>query len=176
MFYDTSFLFWFYFVVFTIFLVEQSILFIPFVIFIYIFYLSVYYIMISSFLFFFFQAEDGIRDTSVTGVQDVCSSDLFDHRQTISFAPAPGRISRQGTQHVGCSTTFSRTEDLPAGRPQQAGPEGDRQLESQPRRTTRHHRSHRTGLLHRDGELDHRHLSPRRPLILEVQLLSDLAG
>src|SRR5437879_13660101 len=25
---------------------------------------------------FFFQAEDGIRDTSVTGVQTVCSSDL----------------------------------------------------------------------------------------------------
>ena len=27
-------------------------------------------------LFFFFQAEDGIRDTSVTGSSDVCSSDL----------------------------------------------------------------------------------------------------
>src|ERR1017187_6132398 len=26
--------------------------------------------------FFFFQAEDGIRDTSVTGSSDVCSSDL----------------------------------------------------------------------------------------------------
>src|SRR5438046_4143595 len=26
--------------------------------------------------FFFFQAEDGIRDWSVTGVPDVCSSDL----------------------------------------------------------------------------------------------------
>src|SRR5437667_5117001 len=26
--------------------------------------------------FFFFQAEDGIRDRDVTGVQDVCSSDL----------------------------------------------------------------------------------------------------
>jgi len=25
---------------------------------------------------FFFQAEDGIRDIGVTGVQDVCSSDL----------------------------------------------------------------------------------------------------
>src|SRR5437762_10323623 len=29
------------------------------------------------FFFFFFQAEDGIRDTSVTGVSDVCSSDLL---------------------------------------------------------------------------------------------------
>src|SRR3712207_8987394 len=27
-------------------------------------------------MFFFFQAEDGIRDIGVTGVQDVCSSDL----------------------------------------------------------------------------------------------------
>jgi len=26
--------------------------------------------------FFFFQAEDGIRDIGVTGVQTVCSSDL----------------------------------------------------------------------------------------------------
>jgi len=29
------------------------------------------------FFFFFFQAEDGIRDIGVTGVQDVCSSDLI---------------------------------------------------------------------------------------------------
>src|SRR3712207_8177611 len=27
-------------------------------------------------MFFFFQAEDGIRDIGVTGVSDVCSSDL----------------------------------------------------------------------------------------------------
>src|SRR5205809_1462280 len=27
-------------------------------------------------MFFFFQAEDGIRDVAVTGVSDVCSSDL----------------------------------------------------------------------------------------------------
>ena len=32
----------------------------------------------ESVLYFFFQAEDGIRDWSVTGVQDVCSSDLKD--------------------------------------------------------------------------------------------------
>src|SRR3712207_4266933 len=30
-----------------------------------------------SYFFFFFQAEDGIRDIGVTGVQDVCSSDLI---------------------------------------------------------------------------------------------------
>src|SRR2546422_433368 len=30
-----------------------------------------------SLIFFFFQAEDGIRDVAVTGVSDVCSSDLI---------------------------------------------------------------------------------------------------
>src|SRR3712207_958858 len=34
--------------------------------------------MVYNFIFFFFQAEDGIRDIGVTGVQDVCSSDLYD--------------------------------------------------------------------------------------------------
>src|SRR5206468_9240653 len=32
--------------------------------------------MMPTLLFFFFQAEDGIRDLIVTGVPDVCSSDL----------------------------------------------------------------------------------------------------
>src|SRR3712207_8504902 len=32
--------------------------------------------MTVLFIFFFFQAEDGIRDIGVTGVSDVCSSDL----------------------------------------------------------------------------------------------------
>src|SRR5256886_11621852 len=31
----------------------------------------------TSSMFFFFQAEDGIRDLTVTGVPDVCSSDLM---------------------------------------------------------------------------------------------------
>src|SRR5699024_11928414 len=30
----------------------------------------------TNFFYFFFQAEDGIRDRNVTGVSDVCSSDL----------------------------------------------------------------------------------------------------
>src|SRR5262249_59682830 len=36
----------------------------------------------SSSFFFFFQAEDGIRDWSVTGVPDVCSSDLVTRAYT----------------------------------------------------------------------------------------------
>src|SRR5690348_17418880 len=44
----------------------------------------------STAVFFFFQAEDGIRDGRVTGVPDVCSSDLvsagvFQGRQTSTF-------------------------------------------------------------------------------------------
>src|SRR5437016_10878634 len=37
---------------------------------------SLLYIFSSSLFFFFFQAEDGIRDWSVTWSSDVCSSDL----------------------------------------------------------------------------------------------------
>src|SRR2546429_2598679 len=41
----------------------------------------------EDWFFFFFQAEDGIRDVAVTGVSDVCSSDLGgdDERQRGSF-------------------------------------------------------------------------------------------
>src|SRR2546430_6633308 len=38
---------------------------------------------------FFFQAEDGIRDLTVTGVQTVCSSDLAAPSGDWRFAPAP---------------------------------------------------------------------------------------
>src|SRR5690606_41099317 len=34
-------------------------------------------VAVFSFVYFFFQAEDGIRDFHVTGVSDVCSSDLL---------------------------------------------------------------------------------------------------
>src|SRR2546427_3571897 len=40
-------------------------------------------------LFFFFQAEDGIRDLTVTGVSDVCSSDL--RGRTARTRPSPVR-------------------------------------------------------------------------------------
>ena len=39
-------------------------------------------------MFFFFQAEDGIRDWSVTGSSDVCSSDLLAQLQTEADAIA----------------------------------------------------------------------------------------
>src|SRR5258706_3339193 len=41
---------------------------------------------------FFFQAEDGIRDWSVTGVPDVCSSDLEEH--TSELQPLTNLVCR----------------------------------------------------------------------------------
>src|SRR5699024_11916759 len=45
---------------------------------------------------FFFQAEDGIRDRNVTGVQTLCSSDLFQLGLDIA------EIKEQNPQAVGC--------------------------------------------------------------------------
>src|SRR2546430_98940 len=42
----------------------------------------------SARTFFFFQAEDGIRDLTVTGVSDVCSSDL-DHTPIFGLRNQP---------------------------------------------------------------------------------------
>src|SRR3712207_8715321 len=39
-------------------------------------------------IFFFFQAEDGIRDIGVTGVQTVCSSDLEAMQMDTDFLQA----------------------------------------------------------------------------------------
>src|SRR5436189_6346303 len=56
--------------------------------------------MFSFFCFFFFQAEDGIRDTSVTGVQ-TCALPIWD-RQPESAAGAGGgnRIARPDVMPV----------------------------------------------------------------------------
>src|SRR2546422_3965593 len=43
----------------------------------------------SMYVFFFFQAEDGIRDVAVTGVQNVCSSDLV-----IAVGPVVQEVTR----------------------------------------------------------------------------------
>src|SRR5690606_39284340 len=45
---------------------------------------------IHCWVFFFFQAEDGIRDFHVTGVQ-TCSSDLFFRHQALMYAICSGR-------------------------------------------------------------------------------------
>src|SRR5437762_13634241 len=61
----------------------------------------------SCSIFFFFQAEDGIRDTSVTGVQ-TCASDLFEKSQAGSPAPIPAIFQRPGAHPPSCSAATKR--------------------------------------------------------------------
>src|SRR5262249_56740665 len=61
---------------------------------------------------FFFQAEDGIRDWSVTGVQ-TCALPIFHHR-VLRRHRARGRLGEHVGDHV-------RVEDLPLGRVGVAG-------------------------------------------------------
>src|SRR5204863_5839953 len=49
----------------------------------------------TSFAFFFFQAEDGIRDLYVTGVSDVCSSDLAERIRSSLLALLYDREKRR---------------------------------------------------------------------------------
>src|SRR6266403_4063050 len=65
-------------------------------------YIIYFFIMIinDTDFFFFFQAEDGIRDLYVTGSSDVCSSDL--RRGTIAVADGDGR--------AGIVADFARAE------------------------------------------------------------------
>src|SRR5205085_915225 len=51
---------------------------------------------------FFFQAEDGIRDLTVTGVQDVCSSDLL--QDAVEYAWSKGAVLVAATGNDGAST------------------------------------------------------------------------
>src|SRR5574343_1274827 len=53
-------------------------------------------------VFFFFQAEDGIRYRDVTGVPDVCSSDL--PQKLVELVPKPGSTRLQEKVHgVACN-------------------------------------------------------------------------
>src|SRR5256885_6918619 len=59
--------------------------------------------------FFFFQAEGGIRDYKVTGVPDVCSSDLaglWPHRQAAGPSGGPRRRPPPGTVGQGGRVSF----------------------------------------------------------------------
>src|SRR2546422_3351598 len=49
---------------------------------------------VSCRFFFFFKAEDGIRDVAVTGVSDVCSSDLPPGASLVRSSPATFFITR----------------------------------------------------------------------------------
>src|SRR6266496_6086625 len=64
--------------------------------------------MFASTFFFFFQAEDGIRDLYVTGGSDVCSSDLPKNALT-GFLTCLGVASPLG------SVVFGRSEERRVG-------------------------------------------------------------
>src|ERR1039457_7304819 len=69
---------------------------------------------------FFFQAEDGIRDYKVTGVQDVCSSDLIRgyglrHLPTTGMSPARPPNGKACSPAVNTwSPLVSRTQKNPS--------------------------------------------------------------
>src|SRR5260370_2914972 len=74
---------------------------------------------VSRFLFFFFQAEDGIRDSSVTGVQ-TCALPISKYRgkSAASPAPAPSVEHQMQEERPTVEETASRpTGNLPATAP-----------------------------------------------------------
>src|SRR5437588_9723126 len=59
--------------------------------------------------FFFFQAEDGIRDHCVTGVSDVCSSDLATKAACKGAAKAPAAKAKPAAPVARTTTTAAKT-------------------------------------------------------------------
>src|SRR5437762_4423725 len=74
------------------------------------------YIIISFFVFFFFQAEDGIRDTSVTGVQTcalpICTRTTVRGGTAVPATTGPGATWKCGP----CRVTSSRSEERRVGK------------------------------------------------------------
>src|SRR6266542_6417074 len=62
--------------------------------FFYIYFFFFYQIDARMSVFFFFQAEDGIRDATVTGSSDVCSSDLRAFPDARCDRPVPAALAR----------------------------------------------------------------------------------
>src|SRR5256886_5718542 len=60
---------------------------------------------------FFFQAEDGIRDLTVTGVQ-TCALPIFLYNRTVARAPHRPRLRRAGSR--GASRSAGRWSLIPA--------------------------------------------------------------
>src|SRR2546427_2075451 len=71
------------------------------------------YLLSYCISFFFFQAEDGIRDLTVTGVQTVCSSDLAQHTRARYSAPASVNESARVLRvKSGAPISFSRVATM----------------------------------------------------------------
>src|SRR2546425_7180043 len=59
------------------------------------------------YVFFFFQAEDGIRDKLVTGVQ-TCALPISLNGKSLSFDPVPGAVATRAVSATGLSLTTPR--------------------------------------------------------------------
>src|SRR3712207_7510074 len=82
-------------------------------------FLCVLYAVVVSYIviFFFFQAEDGIRDIGVTGVQ-TCALPILAHCQTTYFCPLMAPNSALFTElprtRLSSSTLVTKAANLPA--------------------------------------------------------------
>src|SRR5437764_10029653 len=66
--------------------------------------------------FFFFQAEDGIRDTSVTGVQ-TCALPIFESTTPMLFPPSTRwNLRRANRVHMRSTTLLPRSEERRVGK------------------------------------------------------------
>src|SRR5207245_6740816 len=68
----------------------------------------------GTYVFFFFQAEDGIRDATVTGVQ-TCALPIFSSYRAGETATSNGRASQPGAEPSG-SARQSRSEERRVGK------------------------------------------------------------
>src|SRR5260370_30960341 len=73
-----------------------------------------------SFFLFFFQAEDGIRDSSVTGSSDVCSSDLRRPDDELREVRARGAVRLQASP--------DGNGRIPVEEQSEMGPGGDHEI------------------------------------------------
>src|SRR2546430_10050328 len=65
------------------------------------------YALVNSCFFFFFQAEDGIRDLTVTGVQ-TCALPISVARVLVPLAPGPARAACRSTRPRACRRSEER--------------------------------------------------------------------
>src|SRR2546427_10489026 len=78
----------------------------------------------SMFFFFFFQAEDGIRDLTVTGVQ-TCALPISPDQRLEIAAGEIGPADRTREQHVACENHSLAHEAHAAGRVPRRVPNGE---------------------------------------------------
>src|SRR2546422_6965868 len=65
---------------------------------------TLYYELSYLFFFFFFQAEDGIRDVAVTGVQ-TCALPIYSSSSLTSCSKSNGRAGRISARTTACESS-----------------------------------------------------------------------